>query len=445
MDAAEYIVKAGLKLGFDDVVSHVYNRRSSYLKISNSNIDSIVDKYSESASIFLASKKRIFFTNVKNPDNESIDNALQRAKSAIKLIKPKEDYYGIAQGPFKYRTKIPDDKKLERYSQDTLCDIAGEILNGASNNDNLAGTVHISSTNVELATNRNVYCKNSGTVLRISIRAFKNGLSLQNYAVSRTSKGVNPGKFSAQTIEILNGARKTGSIESGNYDVIYSQSPGGSLFSDVNSMASISNIETGSPFTKRLGETVASIDTTIYDSGCEKGAIEEGPCDDEGYPTQETPIIKDGILKNYLHNCSTSRKYKTKSTGNAGLSGPSPNTMVFKHKRQVKSIEELIRMTDHGLLVMNTWYTRYSNYFKGDFSTVPRDLAFYIENGEIKFAIKQGNTGSFLGIRISDNMINMLKNVDYVAKDTEQTTSWDSEAYYFMPSVLVRSQKVTVA
>jgi PmbA protein len=100
---------------------------------------------------------------------------------------------------------------------------------------------------------------------------------------------------------------------------------------------------------------------------------------------------------------------------------------------------------DDGILVTNTWYTRFSDYLTGDFSTVPRDLALYIKKGEIQFAIKQMDVGSMVGIRISDNIIRMLKNTECAADDTRQSSSWDVGDYYFMPSILVRGAEVTVA
>jgi len=96
-------------------------------------------------------------------------------------------------------------------------------------------------------------------------------------------------------------------------------------------------------------------------------------------------------------------------------------------------------------LITNTWYTRFSNYLTGEFSTVPRDMAVYIENGELKFAI--GSTeSSFVGIRISDNMLRMLKSITTTAGSTVQTSSWDAgNDYYFVPNVFVEKVKVTTA
>jgi predicted Zn-dependent protease len=75
---------------------------------------------------------------------------------------------------------------------------------------------------------------------------------------------------------------------------------------------------------------------------------------------------------------------------------------------------------------------------------VPRDLTLYIENGKPKFAIRQKSVSSIVGIRISDSIPRMLKNIDKAADDSVQTTNWeDDNRYYVSPSVLVTGVKVT--
>ena len=88
-----------------------------------------------------------------------------------------------------------------------------------------------------------------------------------------------------------------------------------------------------------------------------------------------------------------------------------------------------------GVYITNLWYTRFTNHFTGDFSTMPRDGAFLIENGEIKYPIKN--------IRISDNMLNIMKNIKEVSNNSIQTKSWESQEPAITPSVLVSNINIT--
>ncbi|MDE1855276.1 MAG: TldD/PmbA family protein [Candidatus Micrarchaeota archaeon] len=447
---AETIVKLGIKAGFDEVVADTYLSRRSYLKIANSKVDSIVTKFENSGSLFVSSKKRIFFTNIDRLEKKEVDAAIARSKKVIQMVQPKEDYFGLAEGPFKYKKASAPDKKIESISNEGIADIAYAAINGASGGGatNVAGTVFVRYSENELATSKSVHANGAGSEVRLSIRTFRgSNFSAQDVNTSQKLSGLNPEKLGNETAMIASRANRTGRIESGIYDLVYAQSPGGSLVYMTNAMACIGNVETGSSwFTGKLNKPVASPDINIYDDGNMDGAIAASPYDDEGYPTQKTALIKNGKLLSYLHNYSTAKKYKTKSTGNAGLVEPGANTMLFEHKKKVKDIDALIERLEKGIVITNTWYTRFSNYLTGDFSTVPRDIALYVENGEVKFAIKQRDVGSMVGIRITDNMVRMLKNTECAARDTKQASNWDTEGdYFFMPSILVRGATVSVA
>ena len=89
-----------------------------------------------------------------------------------------------------------------------------------------------------------------------------------------------------------------------------------------------------------------------------------------------------------------------------------------------------------GIYITNTWYTRFSNYLAGDFSTIPRDGIFLIEKGEIKYPIR--------GIRVSDNMLNVLKNVKAVGNDPKQILFWlEVTTPTIAPHVLVKDVNIT--
>jgi PmbA protein len=159
--------------------------------------------------------------------------------------------------------------------------------------------------------------------------------------------------------------------------------------------------------------------------------------DDEGVPAQENVIIEKGQLKTYLHNTSTAQIFKTKTTANAGIVLPMPWNIEMDSGNMTK--EELIKEVKHGLYLTNTWYTRFQNYKTGDFSTIPRDGIFQIENGEIKQSLKN--------IRLSDNALRMLSNITAISKE-RQHVHWWGEAdppslspYILMKDVLITTSK----
>jgi PmbA protein len=447
---AREIARSAITGGFDEAAVMLFDRRRSYLKIANSKIDSIVEKKDIYAMMFASSRKRNFFTNIEDLSKKGIEERIRRARSMVERQKPKDDYYGMANGPFKYKGRDLADRNILACINCTMEDIAGNAISGAEDagrGNAVAGMLQVGHLKTFLATSNGAEASGTSTYARLNLRIYNDRSAFQDVAVSRRLNDIMPHGMGTKAGEMFRmGNGREGKIEKGTYDVIYLQLPAGLLLSNINSMACISSVETGSYLAGKMGKQVANRNVNIYDDGASPELVGSSRFDAEGYPTQKTPIIRNGVLENYLHNYSTAMKYKKKSTGNAGLVLPSPNTTVVECRKTVDDVRSLVSKVDKGILVTNTWYTRFSNYLKGDFSTVPRDLAYYIENGEIKFSIRQTKTENMVGIRISDNMIRMMENVDYAARDARQTSSWDyEEGSYVAPSVLVRGANVTVA
>ncbi|MCX6117774.1 MAG: TldD/PmbA family protein [Proteobacteria bacterium] len=79
-------------------------------------------------------------------------------------------------------------------------------------------------------------------------------------------------------------------------------------------------VKSGSVAQGKIGQQVASKLVTMADSGCESiagYAVGNLPFDDEGIETENTVIIKDGILNSYLHNRETAAEFGVTPTGNS--------------------------------------------------------------------------------------------------------------------------------
>ncbi|MBW2995228.1 TldD/PmbA family protein, partial [Candidatus Woesearchaeota archaeon] len=156
--------------------------------------------------------------------------------------------------------------------------------------------------------------------------------------------------------------------------------------------------------------------------------------DSEGVPSRKTLLVDKGILRTYLHNTSTAKKYKTKTTANAGLIVPGPTNIVVEPGKL--DAEEMYKNFS-GLRVTNVWYTRFQNYLTGDFSTIPRDGIFLYKNGKIIQAVKS--------IRISDNILNMFRNIKDTTKESKQNCGWEVETPVFCGSALIKNVNITTS
>ncbi len=447
MGIIDYSIKYAKSLGFDDVIVAMEESSTSYLKIVNSEINSIVQNRDASAQVYMTSKKRIVSYDVPSVSEKSMHAAIRNASQAIKLVKPKDDYNGIAEGKFSYAKQAEPDKKLMGMDADAMSDTASAAINGAAQAkvNNVSGMLTVESVRFSMGTSNGINASSRSASARLSLRVDGNGFSYQDVLASKRYSGLSPSKFGERTALMLNRVTGFGRMRAGTYDVVYSPASAANLLQNITGMALISNVETGGFLAGKLGKEIASPSVNIYDDGVNSSYMDSSPFDDEGYPTQRTPVIEKGVLKSYLHNWSTAKKYNTKSTGNAGIIDPKTNTLVLECKAKAKDDDSLIGEMKRGVLITGTWYTRFDNEENGDFSTVPRNMAIYVENGEPKFAIRQMNVSSAVGIRIHDNMLRMIRNIEAVGPTAVQASSWDAPDYSIVPSVLVKGVHITTA
>jgi PmbA protein len=186
-----------------------------------------------------------------------------------------------------------------------------------------------------------------------------------------------------------------------------------------------------SPLSNKLGKQIASENTNIVDNGIMRGGWRTKPFDDEGYPTQRTPLIEKGILKNYLYDTYTALKDNVESTGNAQRlyywmnPQPSPNNLILNSGEA--SLEEIIRGTKKGIYIEETIGEWLSNPVSGNLNATVTH-GYLVENGEptkpIKGVIISGNFYELLkkGIEIIGNDLrNSMQNYSPTVKLTQLT------------------------
>lgn len=177
----------------------------------------------------------------------------------------------------------------------------------------------------------------------------------------------------------------------------------------------------------KIGKQIGSKDLTLIDDGTFR------KFDEEGRPTKRNVLIENGVLKSYSHNTSTSKKLNQKPTGNAGIVYPMP--WKIEVKKGDYSFEEMIKELKEGLIVTNTWYTRYTSFVEGIFSTLPRDAVFYVKNGKIN--------GFTKNLRINSNFLEFFKNIVAIEKEQKEVKWWESFLPLKVPSLVIKNILIT--
>jgi len=432
----ENVVKKSKALGADEVIARTVDGHNLQVRFSNNQIDtSLAWKYYVT-DVVLSWKKRVVATQI--PNFQKVDLTLKRLFELAKVSKENPMHGGFSKGEFKYQKSAADNTIEHLENPAELVFEAIEAAKGEAGSETEAGGIFLTSfSNIYQVSSEGPAGNDCRSAVELSIRAFSEK-EASGHAVecSSTLKGFDPRRAGKKAGKIAKQAKNPEAGMEGKYDVVFDPLFVGSLLGMWGSMASAYSVMIQmSIFVDMIGKKVASEIVTLRDVPASY-SISNRVFDDEGVPTQENIIIEKGQLKTYLHNTSTAKIFKTKTTGNAGIVSPGPWNIEMDPGEMSK--EELLKELKHGLYLTNTWYTRFQNYATGDFSTIPRDGIFEIESGEIKQSLKD--------IRLSDNALRMLNNIVGISKERQHIHWWsEADPPSLSPYILIKNVQITTS
>ncbi|MEM2876066.1 MAG: TldD/PmbA family protein, partial [Candidatus Bathyarchaeia archaeon] len=387
-------------------------------------------------SIFIMIKRHRAHSLVNNLDTKSLIESVKRTIKTAKIIPPADIYAPLPSGPFKYENSLlkPSSISLE---PSLMINYADEAIEGASEYKvkNVAGSLIASNLEVFLAPSGQVYASQKTSILEISVRAFVSSVaSGHSVSIAGCEEEFNPRLAGREAAEIAKAASNPISGEPGTYKALLGPLVFADLINQMGFSSSAFYVESGQSFLiDKLNSKVSSEKLTLIDDPTLPGTFGSKAFDDEGLPTRRNVIVKDGILKTYLHNSVTAKKFGVTSTSNAGYIVPTPWNLVVEPGAH--PYEEILSEMDTGIYVTNDWYLRYQDYRAGDFSTIPRDGMFLVKNGEIKTPVRE--------LRISDNMLKVFSNILDLSKERKWVKWWEIEVPTYAPYALIEGLKFT--
>ncbi|MGA2509400.1 MAG: TldD/PmbA family protein [Candidatus Acidiferrales bacterium] len=217
---------------------------------------------------------------------------------------------------------------------------------------------------------------------------------------------LDPDALAATASQKATESREPREIPAGRYTTILPPSAVldlvGFLFYDF---AGTAVLDKRSCFTGRMGKKVFGENITLWDDVYHP--LQSGPAyDGEGLPRQKVLLVDRGVPKNLVYSRATAKKLKAKPTGH-GFSlpnehGEAPMNLVFAGGD--KSMDEMIRSTERGILVTRLWYIREVDPYEKILTGMTRDGTFLIENGHI--------AGGLRNFRFNESIIEMLAKVE---------------------------------
>jgi len=438
IELANYVNKLLQNENAEDIVITASRGASDEIKFVDNEIIKTTHGTGQGIDIFANFGKKLVFTSLKDLTKDAARTQVAKAIKFSKVLAPKKDWFGIANGPFRYK-KISDvfDKKISNLNSSSQVDLVHKGVNAslAEGAKRSSGIFNMASAERYKVTSGGIEAEDAQTEAYFSIRALvekdASGHSTSTSAMLQKFDTEKAGEFAGQ---IAKQAIRPEKGKGGKYSVIFAPMAAAPLLECAGNSLSMFDVESGTSFfTNKLGKQVANPLVKLTDDGTLPNGTGSALFDAEGVPTQKNIAIDKGILKTYLYNTSLAKKYKTKTTANAGIISPHLHNIILEGGKLSK--EKLFSQVKNGLYITNIWYTRFQNYTTGDFSTIPRDGIFIIKNGELVKSVKQ--------LRISENMLNLLKNISGIANDVQQITSWEVSTPTFTPHILIDNVNIT--
>ncbi len=150
-----------------------------------------------------------------------------------------------------------------------------------------------------------------------------------------------------------------------------------------------------------LGKLKFDKNLSLNDNGILVNGINSSAVDFEGSACQNTKLVENGVLKNFISDYNTAKHLKKQSTGNASSGGIGFTNVVLNGK---------YNKIDEGLIIRCIIGAHTSNSLATDFS-VRADNCYYYKDGE-KIPVS--------GVMLSGRMLDVLSSVVSVGKKREQ-------------------------
>ena len=435
---AEVAISAASKLEADDAIALAIDGKQRILRFANNSVTVANQTEETELMVFLSKDKRTAIAVTSNPVESDVRSFVGELFSSLKGL-PETDHAPLPAKAGKYRPASGSHDERIAKAVDEIPGLAKQAIDASveAGSKRAAGIITASTLGYSLLATNGTTGSDQRSEITLNIRAFSEGdASGHGLSCSASMAEFDPagaGRRAGSDARRMIGASFP---EAGDYEVLLSPTVASNLVECVVDASSAFSVEAGRSYlADKIGRPVAASGLSLSDHGRLRGALGGRLFDDEGMPTGSTPVIDHGQLKGYLHNLTTARRWKTETTGNAGIL--TPHAWNIEVGPGDSSFDEMVKGMKRGIILTSNWYTRFTNYRTGEFSTVPRDGAFLVEGGKVTKPLK--------GMRVSDGLERMFSSVRMLSKERQWVEWWEVDTPTLCPWMLIDGVKITRA
>ncbi|GAA0858451.1 TldD/PmbA family protein [Aliiglaciecola litoralis] len=356
--------------------------------------------------------KRTGVATINEFDDVSLEKVVRRSEELAKLAPENEEYMPLfgKQSYLESKTHSPNTAKVT--PADRAAAAEASIVPSKKNKLVASGFLEDEETFTAIMNSKGLFAYNTSTNVDFSVTIRTedgkgSGWVTRNYTdVSQ----LDTAKASQIAIQKAMGSVDGKELEPGKYTVILEPAASVTLLENMARNFDQRSADEGRSFlskkvkdgeegpTNKLGEKMFDERVNIY-SDPQDPTAPTAPFSWDGYPRKRTDWVKNGVITNMFNSPYWAKKTKTEYIprgGNLIMTGGS------------ESLEDMIKNTRRGILVTRLWYIRSLDPQTLLYTGLTRDGTFYIEDGKIKYPIKN--------FRFNESPIIMLNNIEALGK-----------------------------
>ncbi len=349
-------------------------------------------------------------------DDKSLEKTVRRAEEIAQLAPENPEYVPML-GPQNYLEINSFAEKTAAINPDFRAEAAFKSIDPCVKKDLTSAGYWEDRTGFSaLANSKGLFGYNKATSVDFSITVRTNDGLGSGYA-ARDYNDVSKLDTALATevaIQKAQASSKARALEPGKYTVILEPTAAVDLLQNMMGSMDARNADEGRSFLgkkgggTRLGEKLFDERVNIYSdpqnleipgSPFGGGGGRFGGGGSDGRAQEKVVWVENGVVKNMYYS-----RYWAEKKGVKAIAPPSG----FIFAGGTESLADLIKGTEKGILVTRLWYIRAVDPQTLLYTGLTRDGTFYIENGQIKYPVKN--------FRFNESPVIMLNNLEAAGK-----------------------------
>lgn len=406
----------------DEMSAGLTGSRVGNIRYARNSVSTSGETNNQSLSVTSVFGKKSGTATINEFDDKSLEKTVRRAEEIAKLAPENPEYVSML-GPQTYLDTKTFADSTAAINPDFRAEAAFKSIDPCSKKGLTAAGYWEDSTGfTAMGNTKGLFGYNKSTSVDFSITVRTNDGLGSGYAV-RDYNDVSKLDTALTTeiaIQKAQASSKAKALEPGKYTVILEPTAAVDLLQNMMGSMDGRNADEGRSFLSkkgggtRVGEKLFDERVNIYSDpmdleipgspfGGGGGRFAFGGGGSDGRPQEKMVWVENGVVKNAYYSRYWAEKKGVKAV-------PPPSGFIFAGGNE--SLAEMIKGTEKGILVTRLWYIRAVDPQTLLYTGLTRDGTFYIENGQIKFPVKN--------FRFNESPVIMLNNLEAAGKPMRQ-------------------------